>query len=997
MAVAYHAEFHYTDDGNKLTLIRTLPDGTQDTSVIDVEEISQLEEQTRTFSWNQSEILSREIGEKLFALLNGDNQTLVRALKEADECGEVLQVLISAEGPVSSVPFELLYHKNFLVPSRIHLIRQVSDRGTRKSVRPENRPLKLLFMSCSPQGLNPVLAFEKEEDTIFDVTKDLPVEIEIEDTGSLEGLGGRLTTTEYDVIHISGHADIDKQGNPFFWMETEEGLPVRVFPPQLCEKLSLNLPRLIFLSGCRTGEIPELAAAMAFAQQLVAERIPTVLGWGLPVADSAAQLAAAKLYFELSRGRSILGAVHTTRSELVRHHPTQWSLLRLFADGTPLDVALVERGQERRPKPRELQYTYLEGSQVKVLKEGFIGRRRHLQQGIKCLKSDREKVGVLLYGTGGLGKSCLAGKFCDRFNDHGLIIVHGKLDAVSLGAALKEGFLRRNDDLGLAVLKAENEELPDKIERLCSSAFQQKPYLILLDDFEKNMPRAKEEGVLDLSPESVPILETLLQNLPYSGKMTQLIITCRYPFPLIVNGTDLVEQHLVSIGLTSFRDADERKKVAELKHIPGYPIPKIKQQLIDAGRGNPRLMEALDILVGEMKENLDYISLLGEIKNKQDEFVEGLLLRKLFGLQSEAFQTFLRRSAVYRLPALKKGIRSVCSEIPEWESHLETAVRLSLMEKDSSLKDYVRYWMTPLLREELFGELGEEDKQKCHQTAVAYYQELLMQGFAPVLSIELIEHALNAGLDAIALEESGERLLPYLRGTLAYKEALALGEHILSQVSRPKRNEKLAEFLFELGWLHGDMGNAKKAIDNYEQALAIYKEVYGDKHIDVGKILNSIGLAWYALGEPQKAIEYYQQALSIARKVHGARHHTVATTLNNIGSAWYALGSPTYFANVSTEIKALIDRAGLVAIANDHMFKRKVGAAVVAVRRAGSIHAFNSINHFFLINQMIIPGSSYWNMGMGHSEGDVEQDEEGIMIMKTLGQNMAWLLKQVHE
>jgi multimeric flavodoxin WrbA len=109
------------------------------------------------------------------------------------------------------------------------------------------------------------------------------------------------------------------------------------------------------------------------------------------------------------------------------------------------------------------------------------------------------------------------------------------------------------------------------------------------------------------------------------------------------------------------------------------------------------------------------------------------------------------------------------------------------------------------------------------------------------------------------------------------------------------------------------------------------------------------------------------------------------------------LGSPTYFANISTEMKALIDRAGLVAIANDHMFKRKVGAAVVAVRRAGSIHAFNSINHFFLINQMIIPGSSYWNMGIGHSAGDVETDEEGIMIMKTLGQNMAWLLKRVHE
>jgi multimeric flavodoxin WrbA len=107
------------------------------------------------------------------------------------------------------------------------------------------------------------------------------------------------------------------------------------------------------------------------------------------------------------------------------------------------------------------------------------------------------------------------------------------------------------------------------------------------------------------------------------------------------------------------------------------------------------------------------------------------------------------------------------------------------------------------------------------------------------------------------------------------------------------------------------------------------------------------------------------------------------------------LGSPTYFANVSSEMKALIDRAGLVAKANGDMFKRKVGAAVVAVRRAGSIHVFNSINHFFLISQMIVPGSSYWNLGIGLHKGDVKKDEEGLGTMKVLGENMAWLLKKI--
>jgi multimeric flavodoxin WrbA len=107
------------------------------------------------------------------------------------------------------------------------------------------------------------------------------------------------------------------------------------------------------------------------------------------------------------------------------------------------------------------------------------------------------------------------------------------------------------------------------------------------------------------------------------------------------------------------------------------------------------------------------------------------------------------------------------------------------------------------------------------------------------------------------------------------------------------------------------------------------------------------------------------------------------------------LGSPTYFADITPETKALIDRAGFVAGANDGMFKRKVGAAVIAVRRAGEIHAFDSINHLFLISQMIVPGSSYWNMGIGREKGDVERDEEGLRAMRVLGENMAWLLERV--
>ncbi len=108
------------------------------------------------------------------------------------------------------------------------------------------------------------------------------------------------------------------------------------------------------------------------------------------------------------------------------------------------------------------------------------------------------------------------------------------------------------------------------------------------------------------------------------------------------------------------------------------------------------------------------------------------------------------------------------------------------------------------------------------------------------------------------------------------------------------------------------------------------------------------------------------------------------------------LASPTYFADVSSEMKALIDRAGYTARANGNLLRRKAGAGIVAVRRGGAIHAFDTLNHFFLIMEMIIPGSDYWNMGLGREPGDVNADQEGMKTMTVLGEHLAWLLGKLH-
>jgi multimeric flavodoxin WrbA len=105
------------------------------------------------------------------------------------------------------------------------------------------------------------------------------------------------------------------------------------------------------------------------------------------------------------------------------------------------------------------------------------------------------------------------------------------------------------------------------------------------------------------------------------------------------------------------------------------------------------------------------------------------------------------------------------------------------------------------------------------------------------------------------------------------------------------------------------------------------------------------------------------------------------------------LGSPVYFSDVTPEMKALIDRAGFVSIANGGLYKNKIGATVIAVRRTGAIHTLDTMNHFFLSAEIIIAGRG---IGFGREKGEVEKDEEGIQQVKALGQRMAWLLRKLN-
>ena len=107
------------------------------------------------------------------------------------------------------------------------------------------------------------------------------------------------------------------------------------------------------------------------------------------------------------------------------------------------------------------------------------------------------------------------------------------------------------------------------------------------------------------------------------------------------------------------------------------------------------------------------------------------------------------------------------------------------------------------------------------------------------------------------------------------------------------------------------------------------------------------------------------------------------------------LGSPVYSADVSGLMKNLLDRGGVVVATNKGLLRHKVGCSVASVRRAGGMTAIDTMNHFLLNKEVILVGSTYWNMVYGKEIGDILKDEEGISNMKNLGDNMAWLLTTI--
>ncbi len=859
------------------------------------EELQSLLRESGKGFWKKDQQVGANIGGELFRILNGSGRQLERIVNDAFKTGKPLELYLDIPYHFSAIPFELLWDKDFLLlrqNPQIHIIRKVSSRNSRNQTPPEKNPLKILFMACSPTNLpaNQVLQFEKEEEKIWASVEKLQADLIIEDSGSLSGLSDSLIEGggRFDMLHITGHANIEHQTGPVFYMEDDIGSLDKVTPDRLWEALRDFPPKLLFLSGCLTAKSDKVSGAESFAFQMVEKGIPMVLGWGLPVSDIAATRMTAELYRCLGMGKSATEAVHSSRQAMKNdYHP--WNLLRLFSDDTPLQPLIAPGQKLRRFSARKTTHTFLANSHVRILEKGFVGRRREIQKGVQVLKgipenNESPRCGLLIRGPAGIGKSCLAGKLIERFHDHELLVIHGKLTAPDLIIRLKNLFDRKGNSAGLDILK-QDIDIEDKLKALFRCAFEDMPMILYFDDFEQNLIQEREPYIL--TSEAVKLLAPILTASDWTDGQVRLMISSRYPFALETDGENLAGR-LADITLASFQDSDLEKKIAE---CPNIGRSSHKQLYLNVGSGNPRLLDWLEkIAEDEKKYDLKEIEQL--LEKERDRYI-GYIADILKNAEGTDFSRFLSQAAVFRRPVKAEAYDGFGDR-----TLLERGVNLTLIEKEHSRGHEAVYRVMPVIREQQWNGLSAEQQDSAKEIASRWYDKLLEnEGNHSYTSLqEGVYHALKAKRvrqacrHAIPLGHLMNKMQLYYEFAFMQQEvANQVSDEVIAEAIREK-DKNVAVLLSNLGAAYDMLGDYPNVIRWTEKALPIDIEIFGENHQAVAIRYNNLGAAYKSLGEYAKAIEFYNRALDIDQKNFGENHPNVAREYNNLGLAYDNLG-----------------------------------------------------------------------------------------------------------
>ncbi|OYD87779.1 hypothetical protein CDG77_27500 [Nostoc sp. 'Peltigera membranacea cyanobiont' 213] len=819
------------------------------------------------------------IGQQLFFWLDGDGRWLSRGI--ANCLGEGLVIAIDTDQKLAHLPWEVLHDGEDFLVKRVNPV-VLPLRWIEKETEPfsvEARQLRVLFMATDPEDVQPKLEFEQEEARILADTRDFAVDLRVEESGCVSELGKVWSRyfNDFDVFHLTGHASIspaeaeknptpnpspqarrgeDLEANtPYFITETEIGDRHETTAAELAEVFRFRFPKLVFLSGCRTGQAPDKGAVPSMAEALIAQGARAVLSWGRPVEDRTATAAAAHLYGKLAAGYQLAEALASTYQQLFKQNVRDWHLLRLYVQGE-CPGALVEVLGDvppSAPEPAYQQFLDPDTQLVRVAKPSeFVGRRRTLQ---RCLKAIRTSLGVLIHGLGGVGKSTVTARLLERMVGYHRLVNFRQLDEDKLLKTLAE---QCTSERGHEIL---NGKLPlmQRLTKFFTEGLNsnEQRFAFVLDDFEANLDL--RNGVYVLQPQVVDVLLALLKAMQNSQLPHKVIITCRYNFTLSELNHRLYREPLGALG-----GADLIKKYNRLDSFNGswQFQPDLPERAKQAADGNPRLLEWLDKILQnspkspEAERGVEMI--LQKMADKEKEFREDILAEVLLKQQTPALRLMLGKLLVYELPVPLAAISPICEDISSWESHIQRAEILGLLEVTLT-NNTERLYRVPRILSPLLefpeNPKGEELYKQAAQILCRLWWEEA-EGATEAQTLEIHRLAL-LGKDEKIAANIASSLAENWKNKSRFREAIHLYKSTLEITTN-------YIVLNQIAYCEHQMGEVDRALNYYQQALNLCP---AEDVAELASIYYHFGILKATKGEVDEAIALFNQSLSINERI----------------------------------------------------------------------------------------------------------------------------------
>ncbi|MBW4464823.1 MAG: tetratricopeptide repeat protein [Pegethrix bostrychoides GSE-TBD4-15B] len=875
-----------------------------------------------------------EMGQRLYKWLDGDQGWLRRVLNDGGAQMFVFDLVQARETQalnsntdaialrLAHLPWELLHDgQEFLIKQqKLNLppLRVVQQRGGQDGASaappPENRPLHLLLMATSSEypGIAD-LQYEQEEANILQATRDQPLLAAVEESGSVVELANLVRFYPqgyFDVFHLTGHGLIFTEQNfgklraeiqaapiadqtPCFITEDELGGLQLTTAKDLARAFGNRFPKLVFLSGCHTGELPDEGSLPSMAQALVQAGVPMVLGWARPVYDSTAIVAAEALYRSLAAGDAVEAAIEAAVLAMLQANCPDWHLLRVYRDSQLLGALVTPlRTREREKlKPILAEQEFLdEQGQVKVAGQyAFVGRRRPLQRCLKALKETSDQTGVFIMGMGGLGKSTLAARLCLRVRAQRQTMQQ----VVLIGVLTQQTLLQK--------LSSKYEQFPQIPELLNQPGVSLKgrlqnffeavealdrPLLLVLDDFEQNIPQANvDDGSLRLVTEAYDLLGAICAALAETGAVSRVIVTCRYGCPLPPHRLH-IEQ------LAAMRPADIAKKCrllpdyADLVKHPEY------RRVIKIADGNPRLLEWLLKLLQQAQVDAD--GLLNDLERTQAEFRENLLATLLLDALSPEDRQVLAKLSLFRLPVT----REIADAVIGAEVSLTPLLNLGLVESATTHSE-AEYRVPTILEQLLESTLSAEVWQQTQQQAAQAVYKTWWEGAdssTEERGLEIVRLGLLAQNQEIAVTVGG-RVATRQVNNSRFAEAEALCQKILAVFQDYRILGTVAD-------AEQVLGQVDEALAHYQQALAACPE---DDLARQSATLHNMANVIAAQGDIKQAMRLWNESLQL----YGINDvQSKAATLGNMARVIADQGGIEQAMRLWNESLQLLERTG---------------------------------------------------------------------------------------